>query len=86
MELQRQHAAHGPLGFAFVRHVNSLLAVDELLQVVALGDDHVIVPVPLLERGFDGGGIPDRADNLFLVVLVPDDLLAALRLPARQPI
>ena len=29
----------------FVGHVDGLLAVDEVLQVVALGDDLVLVPV-----------------------------------------
>ena len=76
MKLQRQHAAHGSLRFAIVRHVNGLLAVDELLEVIAFGDDHVVVPVALLDRGFDRLGISDRADDLLLVLVVPDDLLA----------
>src|ERR1035437_4647461 len=79
MELQRQYAAHGPLGFAVIRQIYGLLAVDELLQVIAFGNDHVLVPVPLLNRGSNSGGIPERADDLFLVLLVPDDLLAAQR-------
>ena len=79
MELQRQHAAHGAFGFVFVHHIHGLLAVDELLQVIALGDDDVIVPVALLDRGADLGGIADRADDLLLAILVPDDLLAAQR-------
>ena len=45
----------GALGFAFVRHIHGLLAVDELLQVIALGDDDVVVPVALLDRRPDLG-------------------------------
>ena len=50
MKLQGQDPAHGPHGFAIIDDVHRLLPVDEMLQVIALGDDDIIVPIPL----FDG--------------------------------
>ncbi len=82
MKLERQHAAKGALGLIFVHHVKGLFAVDELLQVVALGDDDIIIPVALLNRGLDFSGIADRADDLLLPILAEDNLLAAPRVRA----
>src|SRR5690349_1216823 len=72
MELQRQDTTHGSFGFTIVGYINGLLAINELLKVIALGNDNVIIPSPLLDRGLDLLRIPDRADDLLLAVLVPN--------------
>src|SRR5439155_5860518 len=45
VELERQDPGLCGFGFLFIHHVNGLRAVDEMLEVIAFGDDHVIVPV-----------------------------------------
>ena len=70
MELQRQHAVEGALGLILVDHIKCLFAVDELLQVVALGNDDVIVPVALSDGGLDFGGIADRMKVLSSIMIM----------------
>ena len=41
MHLQRKHARLRGFRFTFVSNIDRLLGVDELLQVIAFGDDHI---------------------------------------------
>src|SRR5688572_29671029 len=58
-----------------VGEVDGLDAIDEVLDVVALGDDDVLVPAVDLEGGADRLGVADGADDVLLPVL-PDGLFA----------
>ena len=79
MELKREDAGHDLLLLVLVLHVHGLVAVDEVLEVAALGDDDVFVPLALLDAGLDfSGGFLCLADDFLFAFLVPDHLLAAL--------
>src|SRR5512135_3682901 len=49
-----------------------------MLEVVAARDDDVLVPPLLIDSLFDLLGAADRAGDLFLALLVPGNLFAAL--------
>src|SRR6476620_2507228 len=66
-----------------VGDVDGLLAVDEVLEMAALGDDDVLVPVGGLDGGLDFIGLADLTGDFDLGLLGvgaigDDDLLAAL--------
>src|SRR5260370_18663344 len=82
VELQREDAGLGGLGFLLVDHIDGRFAVDEMLEVIAFGDDDVIVPVILVDGGLDFLRVAQRADDLdfgLAVRCLDDRLLAALR-------
>src|SRR5262249_37643718 len=53
------------------------MAINEMLQVVALCDDDVIVPVAPFDELAQFISAPKRADDLLLAILIPDYLLPA---------
>lgn len=73
-------AGHGDAGRAsvVVGDVDRLLAVDEMLQMIAAGDDRVVVPVFLFDGLLQLGRVADGTGGLRLVVAADRGLLAAL--------
>ena len=61
MQLKGDDATGSTLGFALISDVDGLLAIDELLKVVAVGDDYVIVPSALFEAGLLKRHLPAAA-------------------------
>jgi hypothetical protein len=59
VQLEREDAGHGALGFAIVGDIDGLTPIDEVLEMVALGDDDVIIPITLVNGGLDVGGISE---------------------------
>src|SRR5262245_4939172 len=55
------------------------MSIDPLLQVIAFGDDHIIVPVSFFQRTFDLGGATHRADYLLFAVVIPNHLFTSQR-------
>ncbi len=56
VELQSEDAAGGGLR-AFIGHIDGLFAVDEVLEMVAFGDDFVVVPFAVLDGCLDFVGV-----------------------------
>ena len=77
VNLQREDAVHLPLLRIVVGHVDHQLAVDLLDEVIAVGDDVVLVPVVLLDGLRQFVGVAELLDDLRLVVRADDGLLAA---------
>src|SRR3989442_15635912 len=67
MQLQREDARLRGPRFVLIGRVRGLFSVDEMLQVVALGDDDVIVPLVRFEAGLNLLGLPERAHDFDLV-------------------
>ena len=86
VKLERKDPIHCAFGFALVGDVDGLFAVDELLEMIALGDDDIFVPVALFERGLDFIGAADRAGHLFLAIFIQNDFFAASREDAAHPL
>src|SRR5205807_141213 len=55
--------------------LSNWLSEDEVLEVVALGDDHIFVPITNLDRGENVGGVGEFVD--FLFSFIGDDHLLA---------
>ena len=53
------------LSALLIDDIDRLFAVDEMLQVIALGDDHVIVPVAFLDGGLMAFGSPATPTTSF---------------------
>jgi len=58
MKLEREDALETPQLRIVVRDVDHQLAVDELLEVVALGDDMIRVPIAVLDLFFNSAASP----------------------------
>src|SRR5690349_10962667 len=54
MELKGHDTFLRGLGFLLIDHIYCLHSVDEMLKMIPFGDDHVIVPVPLLNVCLNG--------------------------------
>ena len=65
VQLQGNHARTGRVRCVFISDVGHLLAVDEMLEVIALGDDHVFVPAIGLNVGLDLGVISPKVPRTF---------------------
>ena len=82
VNLQREDALLRTLR-GLIRHIHGLLAIDEMLQVTAFGDDPVFVPVGLFDGCLDFVCVAERSRDfdfelLRIFALLDDDLLAAL--------
>ena len=83
MNLKRQEAFFRSVGRVFIRYVDGLHAIDEVLHMVAFGDDFVVVPVLGFDGGLDVGAHANCAslldDWLFAIgTWLDDGLFAAL--------
>ena len=59
VDLQRERAGLGGFGRLLVDDVHGLLAVDEVLEMIALGDNDVVVPILVLDLRLDFLGVAD---------------------------
>ena len=82
VDLQRERAGLGGFGRLLVDDVHGLLAIDEVLEMIALGDDDVIVPILVLDLRLNLLRVADRAGDFDLglsSVVLDHGLLPALR-------
>lgn len=78
VQLQGQNAGDEPFGFGVVEHIDGLHAVDEMSEMVALGDDDVIVPIVLLDRRLNVGRLAELAGYFLFAGGGPSHFLPAL--------
>ena len=84
MNLQGDHAAGGRLVRLLVDHFGGQRLVDEVLQMVAIGDDSKIIPLPWVDPGGKCLGIAETRCGL-LALRVDCDFLATLGKDAASP-
>ncbi len=74
-------AGASPMGFnappLMVGHINRSVPVDVMCQVIAAGNDRIVVPLLLLDRRLDFVGITNVTDHVLVTFGVDDDFLAA---------
>lgn len=64
--MEGEHAGLGRLGGLFIHDIDGLNAIDEVAQVVAIGDDDVFVPFLVLDFGLDFVRFADLAGDFDL--------------------
>jgi len=86
VELQGQDSAPAPHGLVLVGHLDHDAVVDLVDEVVAAGDDVEFVPFALANGRLERIVVTDFLNDLRLVVIANDRLLAALRQDAAIPL
>lgn len=82
MQLESKHAFFGTF-CGFIRHVHGQLAVDEVLEVAAFGDDLIFIPTVFIDRSLDFIAVTSFSGDgkgwfLWVGTLSDSDLLATL--------
>src|SRR5262249_34554497 len=76
VDLQGENAGRESLGVGQISDIDRRYAIDEMVQVIAPGDDDVVVPIVGFEDGFNLFGRGNATGDFFFAVGVPNDFLS----------